>query len=553
MQFDAFTKEQQYINLFLNKTNLDDRYEYLYGACEEPHVGAFKAIIKSNTVPQYNVDIMHYACKGGNIEIINIMSKLCTEYIQSVGDDMEKLWLCGLEGACEGGHLNLVKTCIDNIKYEWSPSKCLWHACISGNMEVIEYIIGYGNVDWGKGLNGACKGGNLHVVEYMIKNGPGPNYGWKDDLEIACVGGHIEVIKFMVEKIIKFMGTGKYIKVYLNSCLTTACREGHVDIVKYMLSHGVTDKKNSLAAACIGGNIDIVNLMIKNGSTNWNKGLKNACKKGHIEIAKFMLSKGATMDFSRGFIDACVNGHIEIVRLMIEKCEEKGTEMDFDQGFNEACFYRDVDIANLVIEKGIDFINLETALGYACHANFVEIVKLMIEKGVTKNKETLNFAMLSACGEGSEDIIELLINEGISDWEGSLFATCMSVSSMHIDAQLGIKIINILFKYGGYALGPEALDSPLVVTTDVDAQILLINKGAELKPDSSIITDLHLTRSFNLYCLCCTQNKYTLDPVKYLELLLMYPPYVLLVMSRLDTKYCVSKLPVELFRLLFTF
>jgi hypothetical protein len=74
----------------------------------------------------------------------------------------------GLDGACEGGHYELVRLLIDR-----------------------------GVNNWNRGLYGACRGGRLDFANLMVANGA--NH-WDAGLYLACRQNHQELAKLMVQK-----------------------------------------------------------------------------------------------------------------------------------------------------------------------------------------------------------------------------------------------------------------------------------------------------------------------------------------------------------------
>jgi ankyrin repeat protein len=129
---------------------------------------------------------MIQACYSGDIKKVNRLIDYCS--LDTINE--------GLQGACHGGHKNLV-----------------------------DFLISKGANDWGRGLYGACQGGHRELVELMISKGAS---SWDWGLGGACEGGHRELIDLMISK-----GSND-----LNTGLWHAHHYGHIDICELMISRG---------------------------------------------------------------------------------------------------------------------------------------------------------------------------------------------------------------------------------------------------------------------------------------------------------------------------
>lgn len=78
-------------------------------------------------------------CLEGKIDEVN-------KYIEKGAISKYKLAFYGFEGACEGGHLDIVKLMIAHGADDWNHG--LTYACISGNKEIINLIIYNGANFW---------------------------------------------------------------------------------------------------------------------------------------------------------------------------------------------------------------------------------------------------------------------------------------------------------------------------------------------------------------------------------------------------------------------
>jgi len=80
-----------------------------------------------------------------------------------------------------------------NIIYTYS----LYEPCLKSSKYWINFFIKKGTVDWNKGFEGACKGGHTDLVNMMLQKGAN---NWYLGLRGACEGGHLDLVDMMIEK-----------------------------------------------------------------------------------------------------------------------------------------------------------------------------------------------------------------------------------------------------------------------------------------------------------------------------------------------------------------
>lgn len=302
--------------------------------CEAGYIDLFNVLCQYVKVVETT---LHYACKGGDIKMINLVSETCIDvysydtrnnhffYRDGFIKFKEHMWEHSMYGACEGGLLDLVK--------------------LFANMSAIVHTDERTKLFWNQCLHHACKSGNLDMIKYTIQKGA---TDWKNSLQFSCELGNEDIVELMVTH-----GADNF-----NTGLSTVCRHGHIKLVEYMINKGATYFGEGLQGACEGGYMDIVNLMMSKGATNFNEGLRSACRGGHVDIVEFMILCGAN-NISRGLMDACKGGHTEVVRFILN------------------C--RNYDTTNTK-----DIISLNNALDHTMRYskyNITDIVCLLLAKG----------------------------------------------------------------------------------------------------------------------------------------------------------------------------
>ncbi|XP_071094679.1 putative ankyrin repeat protein RF_0381 [Haliotis cracherodii] len=239
-------------------------------------------------------NILHYSCRGGDVEMVNYVlthkfvdinsrtntlqtpvlvaamagkTKVFQLLIKRGADiakthDSTKL----LEYACKSGAADLVKCVLNlpkvDINCDLSDGATpLLYVALLGNTKVFKLLVRKGadvtKVDDYKEniLHRSCKKGNLEIVRYVLtqnmvdinsKQGEGMTA-----VLLAAQSGTRDVFDLLTEE-------GADLSVVNTdgeNVLHLACREGNEDIVKYVLSHGMVDitaiNKKKLNAAMI--------------------------------------------------------------------------------------------------------------------------------------------------------------------------------------------------------------------------------------------------------------------------------------------------------------
>lgn len=186
-----------------------------------------------------------------------------------------EFWNKGLEGACSGKNIEIVKFISRHI---WNDKDC-------ENGENNKNS----TINWNRCLHNACYGGSMEIVDFVIKNAKTKENtnitDWNKGLHIACGEGHIDIIKCMIS-----MGANDW-----HDAAYGSCRSKHIEITKYMISKGFgnLDNVNKLFVyACGEGLTEIAELLIKNGANNWGDGSYVACMRGYIGCVQLILKYG---------------------------------------------------------------------------------------------------------------------------------------------------------------------------------------------------------------------------------------------------------------------
>lgn len=514
-------------------------------ACKGGHYDIFKLLTNYKDVDNYDNkerDFFRYACKGGNSDIINyIESAYCNEALLDGYYDSKykiyQLWNHGLMGACDGGNFNIFKLCIDKMHSKLKVKCSIYYnllstACKSGNIVLVQFIIDkvagckkhiYGQnitnknsdcscdvtwtskLDWDCYLLNACTSGNMDLVHLLI------NYGasnWNMCLYEACLCNNMILAEFMIEKGANTnMGTGIAVGD-LNKCLHQTCRTGNMQISELLIKHGANDWDLAIQGTYHGGHFDLMELIIKarNNEENYDENYKENYTESHWDMCMF---------------EACRGGNLDAAKLAIERGSTDICGSIRIAGYNEH-----IEIVEFIMYLPSAWLDVfDIGLEYACLYGNLELAKVAIEKGAT----CWSLGLINACFMGYYDLVKLMLQHGTDSFSTSFINEC--------------------------------LQGDLRNNTDISK--LLITAGADnLHPLSN-------TEDLRLYCLHCKFIKCKQDSYMYDTLLQKHPPYVLFLWSKGrgsgsggsgnggsdgngdGSRGGVSKLPVELFRLLF--
>lgn len=254
-------------------------------------------------------------------------------------------WNKGLEGACEGGHVELTELIFKHPHSRLDINQGLYGACNAGNFEMVEFMIAKKAFDWNGGFDRACRGGHIRIAKLMIiKGGEAGAFFWEDAFEQACKYNYLELIRLIVSKE----------KANWNRGLIGACAGGHFELVQYIRQNGGTYCYNvcdyDFSRACQGGNLKLIKLLTQNEpNVNWEYGLVGACTGGHYELANYIIGIGQCGGYSLDwpFVCACEGGYVELVNLLMHHGAN-----NWNGGIHQAYKNDHFTVIYLILSKG---------------------------------------------------------------------------------------------------------------------------------------------------------------------------------------------------------
>lgn len=390
--------------------------------------------------------------------------------------------------------------------------------------------------------------------------------------EHACRIGDTRIIEDMMIKIYKTHGRGIKNGKIVIQCFHTACKFGHVDIVKLIEKYVAVTDTSILYQAFIDvcstyydknknnyndeNNFEILetisNIYSRTHRTNtikvnlmWLDGLKNACRSGHFEIVKFCVerNKYSIEIMGKCLLDAYKSGNKQTIFFIMTKGIDTGAHNFWNDGLYYASLYDHLDIAEYMIKNGAN--NFSLCMLNACWNGNIEMIKFMITGGATNFLQGLNYACSHSQFESAKFMV---MNE--KKRNGNVNIEHIEANMRYLCINGDVKIVELMLEHGATNLNQCLIDSINYQMAGISH--LLIRKGA------NNFFCLRNSNNLLLYAMYCRYykinnvNDFDIGESKYLRLLLKHPQYVLLVGSK-ARKISTSKLPTELFRLLFMY
>jgi ankyrin repeat protein len=310
---------------FLDQKQLD---HYLIEAVRKNQYELVQKLIKkgADVGAQDNVKNelpFHYACKKGNINLINLAINQGIDV--NIKNDIERTLL---HVACIKGYIDIVSTLLKegaNMEAKdiegWTP---LYDACENGHHEIVKLLIERGakieleNNEGVRPLHLACKGGNLDIVNLLIERGANLDAKPEDNstlLHYASRAKSCEVAKFFIEKGVDVNVTNNDGITPLHSALIVT--RDNLKVINFLIKNSAAisaqDKaQNTPLHYAVGcafddngnqkSNVEAINLLIKLGADVNAKNkdqttpLHFACREGSVEIIKLLIDKDADVN-----------------------------------------------------------------------------------------------------------------------------------------------------------------------------------------------------------------------------------------------------------------
>jgi ankyrin repeat protein len=279
------------------------------------------------------------ACKGDHASTIQLLIEKGVDY-----------WPSAVAGACEGGHLDLMKKMLQHPAFhDWSFY--LQAAAVAGQLHIVKYIMDVENpINVHLVLEATCQAGRFDVAKFLLQYVNDPSRAMRQAAEGAGRHYNQKVMDFIDQMI--NMGASDF-----TACLNMACKAGNLDIIKYMLAKGAKVHDYwTLLHAGEGGHTDVIDYILElvpNVSDRYDKVLCGACWGGNLAVVHRMIEMGAH-NFDDALASTIERAQVGCAKLMIEK-GAKGVTSALQQSIDYFTYHRKDDfecLMRLLIKSG---------------------------------------------------------------------------------------------------------------------------------------------------------------------------------------------------------
>lgn len=416
-------------------------------------------------------EMFSFACYGGNMPAI----ELIVEFIHRFDIHAIIKWNWGLERACRGGHLDVVKWCLSRLKNKdkfSSLKHAMGSACSHGHMAVVEFMIDTiinlcrddkdREKTWNFGLAYACKDGQVPIIDRMMKifnTHDTLNIDVKMCLRYACRGGHLHVIERMSQLI---PSDHELMIDCWKAGLRDAIRGGHLPAIELILQlleeHDILraiEWKHIFSWACGTGNLPIIEILADLiGRTDqgdlrlWMWGLRSACRKdGKMETVEYILniidrmSERAAINWGEVLISSCNQNNIQLIEFALQRMDERQQPKRryLQDGLVEACGAGHIPVVEYISQCLLDsnepnsseFFDWNYGLRKACKFNRVPMIDHMLQKieAMPDCEIDLYGALSSACACTNLNTVKRFIH--LIDESGKYFANNLN-EALHV-------------------------------------------------------------------------------------------------------------------------
>ncbi|XP_046381686.2 serine/threonine-protein phosphatase 6 regulatory ankyrin repeat subunit B-like [Haliotis rufescens] len=315
-------------------------------AAKKGHRRTFEVLVENGvdlteeTITRNN--ILHMACSGGSIEIV--------EYLLSDNkidiNSRDELARTPVMLTVEMGHRNLfdhlVSINCDMTLEDVLGDNILHMACREGHVEIVEDIIGQDILDINcRGQNRktpvllAAEMGHKRVFDLLIHKGCDPTVS--DDkcdtiLHKACYGGNADIIEYIVSHNIVNINSRNTLQ---RTPVMWAAEKGQKSVFdclvrnKCDLNVQCDSGGNILHMACVGGHLDIIEYVVSHQIVSIDSSdhlgrtpVMLAAQNGHSNIFDLLVRGGCDLAVKDGYGEtilhvACIGGNAEIVRYIV--------------------------------------------------------------------------------------------------------------------------------------------------------------------------------------------------------------------------------------------
>jgi hypothetical protein len=183
---------------------------------------------------------------------------------------------------CLQGNIVLVERRLADKHRWWSELNAgLEGACVGGHLDIVKLLIKHGAEEFHQALRFACIGGHLKIVRYLLlENEEHVNWDCNIGLSYVCERGYRDILDILVT-----CGANDF-----NNGLYYACKGGQKEIAELMVYYGATATCNATMGACSSNRPEMIHWLIqKTVELDWNMIFENACVYNWIDLLLYTI------------------------------------------------------------------------------------------------------------------------------------------------------------------------------------------------------------------------------------------------------------------------
>lgn len=331
-------------------------------------------------------------------------------YIFELVGDQASYLSQALEGATEGGHLDLVEYFLEKGAERSEDS--FYYAAKNGSPEILKFF-DFQTVEQKRvRLEGASSGGHLDLVKLILREDR-KVVSIENGLLAAANRGHLEVVSLFVE----------YGAKNLLLPIREAAKKGHLPVVKYLLTKNDTLGSLAVEFSLRYKHLEVTKFLVENKFVEFYKVIRDSAQGDYLEEFSYLVS--VLLKLEKEYVRETL---VKVIDIVVRRGSK-----DF-----LACILSAFHPSTLIQE-------LETVLDYvllteASHSK-LELLKeslklegrtvsyetlvsksqrLDVIRFLAENVEDLNLALLKAVNDKNENAISVLINVGATNLEEAL-------------------------------------------------------------------------------------------------------------------------------------
>ena len=373
--------------------------------------------------------------------------------------------------ACEIGSIECARVLLDrnaDINFSTYSGSVLKSACISGNLDVLTFIIENGvtindNIILDLFASDAivCNTEIATILLGHVQNvngGASHNYTTHNLLHYACKAGNLHIVQILLERGCRYQGP-----------LEVASRYGHLEVVKLLLgwkSNNIRITRESIrkAVACASqyGQIEVVRHLVEyDTNIDLSYALYSAVERNQVEVALVLIDSGADCNFQLTYLAcspwilACCLGNPAMVRLLLDRgADPHAVDARGVSVLNAALFH--LEVLKMLLECGADpnphFANGRTAvleLVQYRQTTFIPILTLLLEHGADPNLADAfsgETPLMRVVREHRADLVSLLLECGADP--DLAHTTTGQTALMKAAVEPSVDIVKVLLEYG---------------------------------------------------------------------------------------------------------